>query len=175
MNLKDEILRQHSKTQMQLIVAWVGKRQDRFDELVEHVRGEDETMARRASWAMSQCAEDEPQLADSNLESLIELLEKKGTMHAAIRRHTTKVFQTVPIPEELLARLFDCCMSLLADPNEMVAVQAYSMTILSRICSRHPELVTEVNLVIEQGRPHGTAAYRARGRRTLRELERLAK
>ena len=48
------------------------------------------------------------------------------------------------------------------------------MTILGEICVREPELAEELILMIHQHFPHGSGAFKARGKRVLRQLEKLA-
>jgi len=172
MNLADELASEHSRHQCERIVAWVGDRKDRFSELVGTVLGDDEFLARRAAWAMGHCVEETPELAAPHLEMLVERMRDQDR-HPAIRRNIARILQVVSLPENLLAPLFDQCFELLTNPNEPPSVQAYSMTILSRICSVEPALAPEVILAIESGMSSGSGAYRSRGRRTLRELKAL--
>ncbi|NNE93229.1 MAG: hypothetical protein HKN23_16420 [Verrucomicrobiales bacterium] len=172
MNLQEEIQREHSRKQSIHIAEWIGDRQEQFHQLMEFVVGESEEEARRAAWAMNYAAEARPHLIEPHIESLIEILTRLEC-HPGLRRNTVRLLQFVPLPDDLLARIFDVCFLLLNDPNETVAVQACSMTVLSRICQKHPQLAGEVALAIEQQMPHGTAAFRSRGQRTLRELDRL--
>ncbi len=170
MNLVEEIAQAQTKASREIIAIWVGKDQTRFKQLMKIVLGEDAELARRAAWPMNQCIEEHPQLASPILPELVRQLGDQKS-HPAIRRNIVKALQVIDLPDDLLARIFDTCYERLTDPEETVAVKAYSMTVLTRICKREPALTDEVILAIERGLPHGTAAFRARARMAFRELK----
>lgn len=172
--MEEELLREQSKTHSEIIAAWIGDRQNRFDALMKILMGVGETAARRASWTMCHCLEIYPQLGATHMESLIKVLDNKTT-HGALRRHAARILQTLPLPEDLMARIFDSCLNALNDLDEPIGVRVYCMAPLARICGDFPELSNEVILAIAQGMPHGTPAYKARGRMTLRDLEKPKK
>jgi hypothetical protein len=174
MNLEKELTQSHSGTQTEILVEWIGARQSRFELLMHIVLGEDETLARRAARVMSECAGLHLQLPVPHLTSMMEVLSDRSR-HGGIRRPIVRVFQTVPLPEELAGRIYEICFSLISDPDEMAAIQAFAMTTLSRVCETHPELAGEVALAIREHMPYRSAAFRARGKRTLAELAKISR
>ena len=172
MNLGETILAEHSKAQAMRIAEWVGTNRKRFGELTEFVLGGNETIARRAAWALTHCAELHPELVEPHLEDCVSKLSRIDT-HQAVKRNLAKVLTFAELPEPLLGQIYDVCLGLLGDPNEPAAVRVYAMETLGRICEVEPALGPEVALVIEDALPHGTAAIRSRGRKTLKKIERL--
>jgi len=172
MNLLEEIADTQTKAQREMIAAWIGKDRGRFKQLMEVVFSDDRDLARKAAWPMSQCLEEHPQLASPYLPEMVRCLGDPK-IHQGVRRNIARSFQVIELPEELLAGIFDTCFERLTDPDEAIAVRAYSITILTRICQREPALKDEVILAIERGLPQGTAAYRARAGMALRELKSL--
>ena len=50
MNLREEILKEHSKTQCNKIVNWIGNSQKRFNELFELFLNDEYRVTQRAAW-----------------------------------------------------------------------------------------------------------------------------
>ena len=55
MNLRDEILKEHSKPQCNKIVQWVGDSQKRFDGLFNLFLNDEYRVTQRAAWPLSYC------------------------------------------------------------------------------------------------------------------------
>jgi len=53
MNLRSEILAEHSKAQAAKIVEWIGDSQQRFDELVKLFLHDEYKVMQRAGWPLS--------------------------------------------------------------------------------------------------------------------------
>ncbi len=171
-HLETELRGKISKTQAELLAAWVGCQQARFDELVAIVLEGETALARRAAWVLNHCIDHHPRLIDPHLKALVENLNAPEC-HPAVRRSITRCLETVELPDDLLGEIFDTCSGLLNDPNEPVASRVCSMSTMCRICKRHPELADELTLMINESLPHGSAAFRARGRMVLSELAKL--
>ncbi|MGZ3866713.1 MAG: hypothetical protein ACXVNM_08670, partial [Bacteroidia bacterium] len=62
MNLRSEILREHSKKQCVKIVKWVGNDKNRFTELMNLMLHDEYRIAQRAAWPVSYCEEEYPSL-----------------------------------------------------------------------------------------------------------------
>ena len=75
MNIREELLREHSKRQTMKIVRYVGSDPTRFKELMEDFLGDTYRLSPRASWAVNYCAEYHPKLITPYLRKLIEQLE----------------------------------------------------------------------------------------------------
>ena len=54
MNLRDIILKEHSKTNCTYIVKWIGNNQQRFDELVCLFLHDEYRIIQRAAWPFSE-------------------------------------------------------------------------------------------------------------------------
>lgn len=174
MDLKEAILKEHSKKQAQFITEYIGNNQDLFDELMTHFFSNEYRVTQRAAWIMTHCTEKNPQLINPHLEKMVYNL-KEEKIHVAVKRNTVRLLQGVEIPEDLLGTAADCCFNFLLNPNEAVAVKIFSMTILYNICKKEPDLANELKIVIEEFLPHGTAGFRSRGKKILKGLQKIEK
>jgi hypothetical protein len=64
----------------------------------------------------------------------------------------------------------DICFTYIADPQEKVAVKAFSLTILENLSHQYPEIRNELKLIIEERWEHETAAFRSRAKKILKAL-----
>lgn len=169
MNLREAILKEHSKNQCSKIVAYIGDQQQRFDELVALFLQGEHRLAQRAAWPLSYCVAAHPHLVKKHLKKIIHNLKKPG-IHNAVKRNTMRLLQETDIPESMQGDLLDICFKYVADPKEAVAVKAFSLSILSRFSQQYPEIIPEIKLLIEDQLPHQTAAFASRAKRVLKEI-----
>jgi len=168
MNLKEEILYEHSKAQALRLAAYIGRDAEKFAELVDLVLAEDKKLSPRAAWVMSHCANVHPDLVVPHIGTMITVLE--SSPHVAVRRNITRVFQLVDIPEIHQGKLVNICFDVLLNPKAANAVRVFSMSILYNITLQQPELRDELRIVIEDMLPHGTPAIKSRGKRILKAM-----
>ncbi len=168
MNLREEILAEHSKTQTNKIIQWVGASQKRFDELVQLFLNDEYRVVQRAAWPIGSIAENEPQLLTKHLPVFVALLRKPG-LHNAVRRNITRLLQYIPIPELLKGDVMDICFSFISDVQEKAAVKAFSLTILDQLANEYPEILPEIITVVEERWEYETAAFHSRARKILKK------
>ena len=168
MNIREELLREHSKVQAMKITHYIGDQQDRFDELINLFLHDEYRVSQRASWVISHCYDQHPQLLESHIVTLWENLQKD--QNDAVKRNTLRAFQTLPLPEEVQGIAATLCFDFLANPNESIAVRAHSMTVLYRLCLQEPELFPELAMLLEEVIPTGSAGLRSRGKKILKQI-----
>lgn len=171
MDLKEALLEDHSKSQIMRIVNHIGHDKKRFSLLMELFLGKDARLSQRASWAVSYCAEANPTFIIPYLEAMVANLE--NPVHNAVKRNTIRILAEVEIPETLLGTVADICFRFLDDPQEAIATRVFSMSVCFNITKREPELANELRLIIEDHYPHGSAGFKSRARRVLKELSKL--
>lgn len=171
MNIKEEILREHSKNQAQKVAAYIGKDKKRFSELMRLFLSENYRITQRSAWALSFCVDNCPDLFNPYIEEIV--LNLKKDVSVAIRRNTVRILQKVDIPDEFLGITADACFHLLASKAEPIAVKAFSMTVLANICVRVPDLKHELKILIEDQLPYGSTGFKNRGNKTLKLLSTL--
>ncbi|MEO6655293.1 MAG: hypothetical protein ABIO36_04360 [Pyrinomonadaceae bacterium] len=166
MNLRDEILAEHSKRQTKKIVDWVGDDPERFDQLIRLFLGDVYRVTQRAGWPLSNCVEKYPALIKPYFAKLLKQIERDD-VHIAVRRNVVRLLQFVEIPIRYQGRIFNACHDLWADPAQPVAVRCFSMSVAANIAKGQPELMDELRLVAAEHPQVASAGIRARMRRVL--------
>ncbi|MCW3089567.1 MAG: hypothetical protein JWP81_636 [Ferruginibacter sp.] len=166
-NLKEEILREHSKAQCNKITEWVGDSQTRFDELFDLFLHSEYRVTQRAAWPLSYCVNTHPYFIEKRFAELLGNLSKAG-LHNAIKRNTLRILQNLDIPEKHQGEVMHICFQYVELPTEAVAIKAFALTILGKLAKLYPEIVPEIRLLIEEQLPHQTAAFKNRANRLLK-------
>ncbi len=169
MNLRETILSEHSKTNCDKIVAWVGSDKKRFNELVDLFLNDEYRVTQRAAWPLSYSAIAHPSLMKNNFERLLHNL-RHPNLHDSIKRNTVRLLQQIDIPEKYEGEVMDLCFQYVESPTEAVAIKAFSLTILGKLAKKFPEILPEIKLLIEEQILHQSAAFKSRAKRLLKEF-----
>jgi hypothetical protein len=166
MDLLKEIEKEHSKTQTEKIVKYVGGSKERFAELMQLFLKGEYRVTQRAAWPMSYCVGDHPELITPYFKQIIPLLEKPG-VHDAVKRNIVRLLQYVEIPKKYHGQVMSICFDFVADVETAVAIKAFSLTILENLSKLYPDIKPELKLIIEERWEHETAAFRSRAKKVL--------
>ncbi len=169
MNLREEILKEHSKSQRDKIVSWVGDSKQRFNELFSLFLNDEYRVTQRAAWPVSYCVEAHPEFIKDNFWKLLKNLEKPN-LHDSIKRNSIRLLQHVSIPKKHQGQVMNVCFEYLESPTEAVAIKAFSLTVLGSLAKQYPEIIPEVKLLIEDQLPHQTAAFKSRAKVFLKSV-----
>lgn len=169
-NLREEILKEHSKAQCAKIVHWVSSSQQRFDELFTLFLNDEYKVVQRAAWPVSNCVMKYPDLIKKHWNKLIQNLQKPGN-HGAVKRNTIRLMQDIDIPKKYQGQVMDICFNYLQSPTEEVAVKAFSLTVLGNLAKLYPEIIPEIKVIIEEQLPHQTAAFKSRAKQFLKGVK----
>lgn len=170
MNIREVLLEEHSRQQCDRIVQYIGNSPSRFSELIRLFFSDEYRVVQRAAWPLSYCAIAHPILIRKHLKKIVENLDKPG-IHDAVKRNTVRLLQEIAIPSDLHGRLMNTCFRFVEDPNEPVAIKAFSLTILHNLSKQYPEIIPEIKLLIGQQLPHQTAGFISRAKKILKEIE----
>lgn len=173
MSLKEELLKEHSKSHTVYLTDKIGPNQESFDDLITLFLGDEYRVTQRAAWVVSHCVDAYPWLIDKHLESIIENLRKP--VHIAVKRNTIRILQFIDIPEDLIGMTADICFKFLNSGKETVAVKVFAMTVLFNIVKKYPELDYKLRISIEEQMPFGSGGFISRGRKILKALTKLRK
>lgn len=166
-NLREVILKEHSKAQCTKIVNWVGTSQQRFDALFKLFLNDEYRVVQRAAWPVSYCVIAHPQFISKHWLALIKNLQKPN-LHNAVKRNSIRLLQDIAIPGKYQGSIMDICFNYVASPTEAVAVKAFSLTVLGNLAKQYPEILPEIKLVIEEQMPQQTAAFKSRAKTFLK-------
>jgi len=172
MDFRDSLRKEHSKNQTTKIADYVGVSRTRFKELVEVYLAGPYRITQRAAWALSLCVERHPALILPHLGRILKHAARPG-VHDAVKRNTVRLLQFIEIPPMHLGAVAELCFGYLNNRKEAIAVRVFSITVLSKLVSREPDLRGELKLLIVDELPYASPAFRSRGSRTLKELSRI--
>jgi hypothetical protein len=139
-NLKEQILKEHSKTQCTIIVNWIGTSQQRFGELFHLFLSDEYRVVQRAAWPVSYCVMAHPDFIKKHWPALIKNLQKLN-LHNAVKRNSIRLLQEITIPKKYQGQIMDICFKYVESPTEAVAVKAFSLTVLGNLAKQYPEII----------------------------------
>jgi hypothetical protein len=107
LNLREEILKEHSKKQTAMLASYIGNDPEKFAELMRLFTGDEYRITQRAAWIVSYCAQNFPGLIVPYLPALVQLLGRP--VHDAVKRNTVRILQFQEIPGDLRGELVEAC------------------------------------------------------------------
>ena len=171
MNIENQLLVVHSKTNNLLICNWIGSDKKRFAELMRIFLGKEYVLVQRSAWSVSELGIKNPPLIQPYLDTMIDAVEKP--LHPAVQRNVLKLLAEtdIKLTEDQEGKLLMIAFDLLADPNVPVAIRVHAMQFIANLCKTYPDLAIELKALIEDGMENGSAGFRSRGARILKKLE----
>ena len=166
MNLREEILREHSKSHALKVASYACSSKGNFKELIKCFLDDEYRLAQRAAWSVSWAASKRPEMMFPFLKDIISVLHKKN-VHPAVIRNAVRVLQEMDIPQKYHGEVMYACFQFLEQPSTPVAIKVFSLSTLFNLSQQYPEIRSELKLIIEDRWEHKTAAFRARAKRIL--------
>jgi hypothetical protein len=169
MNLEKELLKRQSLVQCNRILKYIGKDETRFADLMKLFFKGEYRITQHAAWPMSYCIRQYPVLAKPYYKKFIDQLSD-SKVHSAAKRNIVRLLQFVEIPKKLHGKLMDLCFQFISNPEEAIAVKAFSLSILSKLAEIYPEILPEIKTVIEASWEFETPSFRSRAKKILRQV-----
>ncbi|WP_276133415.1 hypothetical protein [Polluticoccus soli] len=170
MDLRAEILKEHSRVQSEKIAKWIGNNPDRFKEFMHLFLNDEYRVVQRAAWVLSVVAEKHHELALPYLPAMVKKMSEPG-VHVAVKRNVVRILQFIEIPEELHGDIMNACFDLLGDLKETIAVRVFAMTVLANLAKTYPDIKQELRTIIEDELSHEPSkAFIARSKQLLKNL-----
>ena len=166
MDLEKELLQKQTLPRCNRIIQWVGEDETRFALLIKLFFKGDYRLTQHASWPMSSCVREYPELARPYFGKFISCLSASKA-HPAAKRNIVRLLQVAKIPKRYHGKLMDLCFRFISDPAEAIAVKAFSLTILDNLSKDYPEIRAEIKTVIEDRIAFETPAFRSRAKKIL--------
>lgn len=167
-NLEQLLLSDHPSHIVGHIINLCLENPGELQNLMDLFFSEDEKLARLASWPASKIGENHPELLLPYLGRLVENLDRD--IHDAIIRNTVRYLQFIDIPSVFQGKVYGLCFDLLIDPTRPVAIRVFAMTVCARIADQHDELKGELAEAIQMHYKKGSAGFKARARKILKQL-----
>jgi hypothetical protein len=168
MDLKEQLLAEMSRRNVDYIAHYIGSDPTLFEELMQLVFNGKPPLSLRAAWAVSVVTDKYPELLKPYLKKIVDRFETLE--HSGVRRLLLRYFASITIPETLQGKLYDFCYQCLVSRSEPPAVKVHAMQILFNIAQAEPDLKKELKLVIEELSNHESAAIKSRSRQILQRL-----
>ncbi len=169
MYYKTQLLKEHSKANTNLIAKQIGNNAEEFNKIIEIIYNQEAPLPQRAAWLLATVNQKHPALLTPYIPQFIETIQKFKI--DGIKRHILLVLASQVIPQPLQAKLIDICFEFILSPSEAVAVKVHAMQIIANLAKQYPPLKGELKSVINQQLPKSTAAFSARAKRILKEME----
>jgi hypothetical protein len=167
-DLEKELLKRQSLVQCNRIIKYIGRDETRFAVLMKLFFKGEYRLTQHAAWPMSYCICQFPNLANPYFKKFIDQLSDTNA-HPAARRNIVRLLQFVEIPKRLHGKIMDLCFQFISNPEETIAVKAFSLSILSKLSEIYPEILAEIKTVIEVRWEFETPAFRSRARKILKQ------
>jgi hypothetical protein len=169
-DLEKELLKKQSLAQCNRIIKYIGGDEIRFGLLMELFFKGDYRLTQHAAWPMSYSIRSYPTMAKPYFKKFIDQLSDKQA-HPAAKRNIVRLLQFVDVPKRYQGKLMGCCFHFISDPEEAIAVKAFSLTILDRLGNVYPEILPEIRTIIEARWDFETPAFHSRARKILKKLK----
>jgi len=169
-NLREEILKEHSKTHALKIANYACQSKRNFKELMDCFLDDEYSLSQRAAWSVSWAARKKPGMLSPHIKDLVSVLHRQN-IHDAVIRNSVRALQEIDIPVKFHGKVMNACFQFLETPATPVAIKVFSLTILYNLSKKYPEIKSELRLIIEERREHETAAFRSRAKKILPKLE----
>jgi hypothetical protein len=168
MDIKEQLLVGLSRVNADYIANYIGTDAERFRELIQFVFENKPLLSERASWVVTNITDKHPEMLKPYLNQVVSKIHI--FKHHGTRRNMLRSLASIDIPEKYHGKLFDDCYRWLQSKDELPAVKVHSMQILYNISKREPDLLRELQMIIEELTDHESAAIRSRSKEILKRL-----
>lgn len=170
MNIREQLLKVHSKSNNLLICNWIGGDSKKFALLIDAFLDKEYRVVQRAAWSVSTIGVKHPHLLLPHIDVMINAAEHP--IHPAVLRNIFKLMAeaVLPISEAQEGRLLNLSFDLLTNPAQPVAIRVHCMQFIANLCKSYPDLAIELKEIIEDGMEYGSAGFKSRGRKILKQL-----
>lgn len=103
MDIRQALIKEHSKSQCKKIVDYIGADKKKFAELMNAFFEGEYRITQRAAWPMSYSVTEHPELINPYFEKLLAMLQKPG-VHNAVVRNITRLLQDLKIPKNIMEK-----------------------------------------------------------------------
>ncbi|AZQ65140.1 hypothetical protein EI427_23270 [Flammeovirga pectinis] len=139
--------------------------------LYNEIRTNDNVYGNKLAWTLTALCEIENDWFGKYTADIIEWLPTFKTQ--GIKRSLLRSVASLPLSEEKESEWIDYCFDILLNQKSDVAVKVFALELLGKFCERYPELIGELRIAIENGRPFYTAALLARSKMVLSKLSKI--
>jgi len=155
-------------------VAYVGKNQTLFDAFYVMACKDNGSEGLRAANVVQKCTENYPDMIEKHVPDMLAKMPNFKT--DGVKRCFLKFFTLYQYTgnEEWLTTLIDVCIRFLGiEHSESIAVQAYSLSTLQKLCKLYPEIIAEITFLVEQLQPYAGKALQSRMKQVVKQIKKI--
>lgn len=174
MELRERILQEHSKKNTDLIIGWIGKRKDRFRELMQLFLNDEYKVVQRCAWIIGICGAETPDRIQAYIPPMLAKCRENG-IPIAVKRNVLRCLARLDeLPTESHEEAMNLCFDFLGDAKETVAVRCFAMSVLANLSRHYPDIKNALNETLHYILEHEelSPGFLARSRMTLKALKR---
>lgn len=157
-----------SKADVEIIVAEIFEFPDSFPALIEVLTQGSERQSIMASWVLTHVVDRDKTLVTPFVSDIVQLLSV--TKADGVKRCCLRVLETVEIKEESKGKLIDLCFGFLLSSSAPIAVKAFSMTVIFNCAQDEPEILKELQLVIEEKMLFESSGFNSRAKKIIKKI-----
>lgn len=103
MNIRAELLKEHSKEQAQKISDYACSSKENFEELIQCFLDKEYRVAQRAAWSVSIAAKQKREIIQPYITTLVAQLQNKQA-HDAVIRNSVRILQQIEILKHYMVK-----------------------------------------------------------------------
>lgn len=167
MNIAEAILDKYSTDHAIDIATYAASSQERFKELMDCFASDEYRLSQRASWCVNWAAKKYPKMLVPYVDLIVEQLQMPNT-NDSVQRNALKILNDITIPEQHHGNLMNTCFKFIEEPKTATAVKAFSLHMLRKLSQFYPEILPELQLLIEHRIHNETPAFKSAAKQILK-------
>ena len=173
MNYREHLALPLSKRFVDILVLEIFTNPNDFKEVYTLIFDKDIKVAWRAAWACQKISEKYPEwFTEHQFFELAEICI--NTKHGGLQRGCLSILYNINLPESIPVELINSCFEWMVSPRYPIAVQAYAMKLLYRICLKEPDFVPELKAYLENIHPEDySPGFISTRKNTLKQLNNI--
>ena len=149
MDFSKEISKDKGVKNAKRLAEFVADNPGEIKKLVKLFYDEDTNISMRSAWIISHVCSLNPEIVIALTPDFVKYLKSKNPNPPTIRCVLSSL-QQIKIPEKYCAIVFDFCAKYVRNETLPLAVRAFSINIMGRLCKRYPELKYETELILSE-------------------------
>lgn len=173
MNIRRQLLLIHSRSNADLIEAYVVRCAEALPELMACLLSDEVVVAQRAAMVVGNFGRRYPDQLKPWWSEIFKAIE--NPVHPAIARSGMRYFSELPmaLPGSLESRLIGHCLKTVKDRSKQTATSTFAMQFIADRADRFGEAAAELNAVLIRQIPGASAGFQNRGKKVLQQLSKF--
>lgn len=135
------------KLSIETLVQDICRQPEDLKDMYQLISDEKQTVSWRAIWVCEKVSEVHPSWFMPLLDDIMQRL--LVCRHDGSKRLLLSIIYNVPIPTPLPVNLLNYCLDHMLSPQETISVQALCIRMAYLLCKHEPELLRELELILE--------------------------